>query len=265
MALSRSCGASTARTRPRGCISASPPRLPGSWSARGERRGGRRGDGIAVAMRIESHNHPSAIEPYQGAATGVGGIVRDVFTMGARPIALMDPLFFGPLDEPRSRWLFEGVVRGISGYGNAVGVPTVGGEIVFDPCYAQPARQRVLPGGDAGRAAHARAGDGRREPGRAGRVIHRSGRHRRGQRAGVGRVRRGRRAMTGPSGPACRWATRSRRSASSRRASSCSTGVWPSACRTSGGRAHLRGQRDRVPGAWGWTCGCPRYLAASRA
>ena len=94
------------------------------------------GDGIAVAMRIESHNHPSAVEPYQGAATGVGGIIRDVFTMGARPIALMDPLRFGPLDDARSRWIFEGVVRGIAGYGNAVGVPTVGGEVVFDPCYA---------------------------------------------------------------------------------------------------------------------------------
>jgi phosphoribosylformylglycinamidine synthase len=93
------------------------------------------GDGIAVAMRIESHNHPSAVEPYQGAATGVGGIIRDVFTMGARPIALMDPLRFGPLDEARSRWVFEGVVGGIAGYGNAVGVPTVGGEVVFDECY----------------------------------------------------------------------------------------------------------------------------------
>jgi len=94
------------------------------------------GDGIAVAMRIESHNHPSAVEPYQGAATGVGGIIRDVFTMGARPIALMDSLRFGPLDEARSRWLFEGVVHGIAGYGNAVGVPTVGGETAFDACYA---------------------------------------------------------------------------------------------------------------------------------
>ena len=93
------------------------------------------GDGIAVAMRIESHNHPSAVEPYQGAATGVGGIIRDVFTMGARPIALLDPLRFGPLDDPRSRWMFEGVVRGIAGYGNAVGVPTVGGEVAFDECY----------------------------------------------------------------------------------------------------------------------------------
>jgi phosphoribosylformylglycinamidine synthase len=86
-------------------------------------------------MRIESHNHPSAVEPYQGAATGVGGIIRDVFTMGARPIALLDPLRFGPLDDPRSRWTFEGVVRGIAGYGNAVGVPTVGGEVAFDECY----------------------------------------------------------------------------------------------------------------------------------
>ncbi len=93
------------------------------------------GDGIAAAFRIESHNHPSAIEPYQGAATGVGGILRDVFTMGARPIALMDPLRFGPLDDPRSRWIAEGVVSGVSGYGNSVGVPTVGGETVFDETY----------------------------------------------------------------------------------------------------------------------------------
>ncbi|HMS88292.1 MAG TPA: phosphoribosylformylglycinamidine synthase subunit PurL, partial [Acidimicrobiales bacterium] len=93
------------------------------------------GDGIAAAIRIESHNHPSYIEPYQGAATGAGGILRDIFTMGARPIALMDPLRFGPLSDPRSRWVAEGVVSGISGYGNSVGVPTVGGEVVFDPCY----------------------------------------------------------------------------------------------------------------------------------
>jgi phosphoribosylformylglycinamidine synthase len=93
------------------------------------------GDGIAAAIRIESHNHPSAIEPYQGAATGAGGILRDIFTMGARPIALMDPLRFGPLDDARSRWIAEGVVSGISGYGNSVGVPTVGGETVFDATY----------------------------------------------------------------------------------------------------------------------------------
>ncbi|MCL4422477.1 MAG: phosphoribosylformylglycinamidine synthase subunit PurL [Actinobacteria bacterium] len=93
------------------------------------------GDGIAIAVRIESHNHPSAIEPYQGAATGVGGILRDIFTMGARPIAVMDSLYFGPLDNPRNRWVMEGVVGGISGYGNSVGVPTVGGELSFASCY----------------------------------------------------------------------------------------------------------------------------------
>jgi phosphoribosylformylglycinamidine synthase II len=94
------------------------------------------GDGIAVAIRIESHNHPSAIEPHQGAATGVGGILRDIFTMGARPLAVMDPLFFGPPDDARQRWLVEGVVSGISSYGNSVGVPTIGGELTFDPCYS---------------------------------------------------------------------------------------------------------------------------------
>ena len=102
------------------------------------------GDDLAVAVRIESHNHPSAVEPHQGAATGVGGIIRDVFSMGARPIALMDPLRFGPLDDPRNRYLFEGVVSGISSYGNSVGVPNVGGEVVFDPCYSANPLVNVL-------------------------------------------------------------------------------------------------------------------------
>ena len=102
------------------------------------------GDGIAAAIRIESHNHPSAVEPYQGAATGVGGILRDVFSVGARPIAVMDPLRFGPLDDARSRWIAEGVVSGISGYGNAVGVPTVGGEVVFDETYTDNPLVNVL-------------------------------------------------------------------------------------------------------------------------
>jgi phosphoribosylformylglycinamidine synthase subunit PurL len=93
------------------------------------------GDGLACVFKIESHNHPSAVEPYQGAATGVGGILRDIFTMGARPIALLDALRFGPLDEPRQRHLFDGVVSGIGGYGNCIGVPTVGGEVVFDDSY----------------------------------------------------------------------------------------------------------------------------------
>ncbi|MDR7556040.1 MAG: phosphoribosylformylglycinamidine synthase subunit PurL [Armatimonadota bacterium] len=93
------------------------------------------GDGWAVAFKMESHNHPSAVDPYNGAATGVGGIIRDVLAMGARPIALLDALRFGPLDEPRARRLLAGVVAGIAGYGNAIGVPTVGGEILVDACY----------------------------------------------------------------------------------------------------------------------------------
>ncbi|HLC30231.1 MAG TPA: phosphoribosylformylglycinamidine synthase subunit PurL [Dehalococcoidia bacterium] len=94
------------------------------------------GDGLAIVMKVESHNHPSAIEPYQGAATGVGGIVRDIFAMGARPIALLNSLRFGPLTEPRNRYLFVGVVGGIAGYGNCLGIPNVGGEVVFDPSYS---------------------------------------------------------------------------------------------------------------------------------
>jgi len=93
------------------------------------------GDGLAVAFKIESHNHPSAVEPYQGAATGVGGILRDVFTMGARPVAMLDSLRFGSLDNARVRYLFAGVVKGIGDYGNCVGIPTVAGEIVFDAAY----------------------------------------------------------------------------------------------------------------------------------
>ncbi len=92
-------------------------------------------DGWAVAFKIESHNHPSAVEPYQGAATGVGGILRDVFTMGARPVALLNSLRFGPLDDGRNRYLMTGVVRGIGDYGNCVGVPTIGGEVDFSPSY----------------------------------------------------------------------------------------------------------------------------------
>jgi phosphoribosylformylglycinamidine synthase II len=93
-------------------------------------------DGWAVAFKIESHNHPSAVEPYQGAATGAGGILRDVFTMGARPVALLNSLRFGSLDEARNRYLFSGVVRGIGDYGNCVGVPTLGGEVDFAPGYS---------------------------------------------------------------------------------------------------------------------------------
>src|SRR5438128_7282070 len=94
------------------------------------------GDGLAAVFKIESHNHPSFIEPYQGAATGVGGIIRDIFTMGARPIALLDSLRFGPIEDARSRQIFQGVVSGIGGYGNSIGIPTVGREVAFDPSYA---------------------------------------------------------------------------------------------------------------------------------
>jgi phosphoribosylformylglycinamidine synthase len=93
------------------------------------------GDGLAIAFKIESHNHPSAVEPYQGAATGVGGILRDIFTMGARPIASLNSLRFGDLDEARVRYLVKGVVKGIGDYGNCFGVPTVAGEVYFDDCY----------------------------------------------------------------------------------------------------------------------------------
>jgi len=93
------------------------------------------GDGVACCFKIESHNHPSALEPYQGAATGVGGINRDIFTMGARPIAQLNSLRFGDIHQPKNQWLLKGVVKGISHYGNAFGIPTVGGELFFDECY----------------------------------------------------------------------------------------------------------------------------------
>jgi len=95
------------------------------------------GDGLAVVFKIESHNHPSFIEPFQGAATGIGGILRDIFTMGARPIALLDSLRFGPLDNPRNRAIMDGVIAGISSYGNSIGVPTVGGEVYFHESYSK--------------------------------------------------------------------------------------------------------------------------------
>jgi phosphoribosylformylglycinamidine synthase len=93
------------------------------------------GNGLAAVFKVESHNHPSAVEPYEGAATGVGGIVRDIFTMGARPVAILDALRFGPLTDQRNRYLFENVVAGIGGYGNCLGIPTVGGEIAFDKSF----------------------------------------------------------------------------------------------------------------------------------
>jgi phosphoribosylformylglycinamidine synthase II len=102
------------------------------------------GDGLAVVFKMESHSHPSAVEPYQGAATGVGGIVRDIVAMGARPIALLDPLRFGPLTDERNRWLLEGVIAGIGGYGNCIGVPTVGGEVQFADAHSSNPSVNVM-------------------------------------------------------------------------------------------------------------------------
>jgi phosphoribosylformylglycinamidine synthase subunit PurL len=116
------------------------------------------GDGLAAVFKMESHSHPSAVEPFQGAATGVGGIVRDVLSMGARPVALLDPLRFGPLREPRNRWIFSGVVAGIGQYGNSIGVPTVGGEIAFAPCHTANPTVNVMCVGLARADALVRAG-----------------------------------------------------------------------------------------------------------
>src|SRR5947208_3368220 len=102
---------------------------------------------LAVVMKVESHNHPSQVEPYQGAATGVGGIIRDIFTCGARPIASGNSLRFGPLSEPYTRYLLAGVVRGIGGYGNSIGVPTVAGEVPFHPRYPGNCLVNALPVG----------------------------------------------------------------------------------------------------------------------
>jgi phosphoribosylformylglycinamidine synthase len=117
------------------------------------------GDGLAVAFKLESHNHPSAVEPYQGAATGVGGILRDIVAMGARPVALLDALKFGSIDDERTRRLVRGVVRGVGGYGNCVGVPTVGGELTFDPSYNENPLVNVMCVGVVGEdeIAHAAA------------------------------------------------------------------------------------------------------------
>lgn len=109
------------------------------------------GDGLAAVFKMESHNHPSFIEPYQGAATGVGGILRDVFTMGARPVAILDSLRFGSFENPKTRYLLEGVVSGIAGYGNCIGVPTVGGEVYFNECYDGNCLVNVMTVGIAGK------------------------------------------------------------------------------------------------------------------
>ncbi len=156
------------------------------------------GDGWAATFKVESHNHPSYIEPYQGAATGVGGIVRDIMAMGARPVAVMDQLRFGAADAPDTRRVLDGVVRGIGGYGNSLGLPNIGGETVFDASYAGNPLVNALCVGRAaqgGPAAGLRVRRGQQD--HPVRCAHRARRHRRGVGAGVGDVRR-RRGRRGP-------------------------------------------------------------------
>ena len=156
----------------------------------------------AVAFKIESHNHPSAVEPFEGAATGVGGIVRDIIAMGARPVALLDSLRFGPLDSARSRHLFTRVVAGIGHYGNCIGVPNVGGEVAFDDCYEDSCLVNAMCVGVLRHAASACRGQRPGQRAGADRQPHRARRHRRRQRARVGRAR----PTTPTSGPRCRSA-----------------------------------------------------------
>ena len=153
------------------------------------------GDGLVCAFKVESHNHPSAVEPFQGAATGVGGILRDIFAIGARPIAVLDSLRFGEpsgADGARARYLLDGAVSGIGHYGNSIGVPTVGGEVYFEGPYEQNCLVNAMALGLApARAARAQRG---RRPGQRARPVrrlHRPRRHRRGLGARLGRARRG--------------------------------------------------------------------------
>ena len=149
------------------------------------------GDGWAVTFKVESHNHPSYVEPYQGAATGVGGIVRDIMAMGARPIAVADPLRFGPADAPDTARVLPGVVAGVGGYGNCLGLPNVGGEVVFDPTYAgNPLVNALCVGVDAGGGPAPGVRLRHRQQDHPVRRADRSRRHRRGLRAGQRDVQR---------------------------------------------------------------------------
>ena len=159
------------------------------------------GDGWAVTFKIESHNSPSFVEPYQGAATGIGGIVRDIISMGARPVAVMDPLRFGAIDHPDTARVMHGAVAGIGGYGNSLGLPNIGGEMVFDSGLpGQPAGQR--PGGRRHAPRGHPAGQRLRQGQQGGPVRrpHRRRRHRRRLRAGL-RVLRRHQAVQAPGRP----------------------------------------------------------------
>ena len=189
------------------------------------------GSGWAVAFKVESHNHPSAVEPFQGAATGVGGILRDVFALGARPIAVLDSLRFGELDSERSRYLFDHVVAGIGHYGNSIGVPTVGGEVYFEAPYEQNCLVNAMCVGLARARAHGPRGGGRaRQRGRADGRLDRARRDRRRLGARLGRARGGRRleAAHGPDRRPVRGGEAARVLPRAARARGC----W-SRCRTS--------------------------------
>ena len=210
----RSCGASTAATSTRKPIlKRFPTSGPRILQGPGENAGIIDvGDGWAVAMKVESHNHPSAVEPFQGAATGVGGIVRDIFTMGARPCVSLDSLRFGEIEgdeNARQRFLFDGVVGGIAFYGNCLGIPTVGGEVYFEESYAGNCLVNAMCAGVLRTDQIVRAiASGRRQPRRAHRLQDRPRRHRRRLGAGEPGVRRD---ASRRSAPRCRSATRSPR------------------------------------------------------
>ena len=190
------------------------------------------GNGLVCAFKVESHNHPSAVEPFQGAATGVGGILRDIFAIGARPIAVLDSLRFGEPDEgERARYLLEGVVAGIGHYGNSIGVPTVGGEVYFEEPYEQNCLVNAMALGLAPRGRL--IGSAASGPGNLVRAV-------RGARpGGTGSAGRpcsprqssARAARTGAR--PCRWETRSRRRSCSSAPSRCSTRACWWRCRTS--------------------------------
>ena len=189
------------------------------------------GDGWAVTFKVESHNHPSYVEPYQGAATGVGGIVRDIMSMGARPIAIMDPLRFGNLHHPDTLRVLPGIVAGVGGYGNCLGLPNIGGEVVFDDCYqGNPLVNALCVGAMRIEDIHLASAPRRRQQGGPVRRQDRRRRHRRrlGARLGDLRTRAAR-----PSAPPSRSATRSPRRCSSSAASTSTRRRSSPAYRTS--------------------------------
>ena len=189
------------------------------------------GQGYAVTFKVESHNHPSYVEPYQGAATGIGGIVRDILAMGARPVAVMDPLRFGPLDADDTHRVLPGIVAGVGGYGNCLGLPNIGGETVFDPSYlGNPLVNALCVGVLRHEDLHLAKASG------VGNQVILYGARTGGD--GIGGVSRAGLArpstrLARRSGRACRSATRSWRSCSSSAPSSCLRPAWSPASRTS--------------------------------